>query len=456
MLAKNQTLEMTCTGLGAALEGVCRAEGQVVFVPGALPGETVRARVIKARKAFAVGKLEAVLNPSAARRTPLCPYYARCGGCQGQHMAYQATLAAKEAQVRDCLARIGGVQGADVGPAWGMDDPWRYRNKGAFPAGGEAGRPRIGLYAARSHEIVDAPEGCLLQTEGSDALVAAVRAWMTTGGVAPYDEETGRGLVRHVMTREAADGRMMLVLAVNGDGVPRAGDLVDRARAAVPGLSGIVLSEHRRATNVILGSTFHTLWGEGALQDTLAGYRIRVSPQTFLQVNRPQAERLYREALRLAALTGDETVWDLYCGCGTITLPLAARCRQAIGVEVVPEAVRDAEYNAEQNGVTNARFIAGAVEDVLGALLAEGRPDVAVIDPPRKGMDPAALAALVQAAPRRIVYVSCDPATLARDVGFLAANGYTVGSAQPVDMFGWTGHVETVVLLTRMAGRKDC
>lgn len=450
MLQKNQTLLLSCQGLGADFEGICRHEGQVVFVPGALPGEQVRVKIIKVQKRHALGRLEEILSPSPQRATPPCPYFPRCGGCTAQHMAYEETLRYKREQVRDCLVRIGGFESPDVREVLGMPAPLRYRNKGAFPVGGEASAPRIGCYAARSHTIVDAPRGCLLQTEQSDALVAAVRAWMAACHVPPYDEAAHRGLVRHIVTREAKDGGMLLVLVLNGQSVPGADALIEKARSAAPSLRGIALSENTRRTNVILGNAPRVLWGEGYLLDELAGCTLRVSPHTFFQVNRPQAEVLYRHALGFCALTGNETVWDLYCGCGSITLPLSKRARRVTGVEVVEAAVQDARENAWENGIAQAEFIAGATEAVLPALWrAQGTPDVVVMDPPRKGCDPAALRALSEIGPPRIVYVSCNPATLARDAALLRDAGYGLGPVQPVDMFPWTGHVEAVTWLAK-------
>lgn len=445
MLQKNKTYPMECTALGASFEGICRVDGQVVFVPGALPSETLDARIIKVTKRYAIGKLERLYTVAPDRIQPPCPYFPRCGGCAAQHLQYAATLAHKRRQVADCLERIGGFTTPPVAPTLGMEDPWRYRNKGAFPVGGMAGAPQIGMYAARSHAIIDQPAGCLLQTAQSDALVSAVRRWMTGCRIPPYDEMSHTGLVRHVMTREAADGSTLLLLIINGSAVPHGSALVEMTRAAAPGLRGVLLSENTRRTNVILGDRTHPLWGEDRLEDTVAGMRVQVSPQSFFQVNRIQADRLVALALEDAGLTGREHVWDLYCGAGTFTLPLAHAAAEVTGVEVVPEAIADAEGNARRNGIANASFVAGAVETVLpGLLRARGAPDVALLDPPRKGCAPEVLQALADAAPRRIVYVSCNPATLARDAGYLASHGYALQGVRPVDMFCWTEHVECV------------
>lgn len=450
MLQKNQVVEVVCTGLGADFEGVCRHDGQVVFVRGALPGEKMRAKVIKATKNYAVARMEQRLTVSPERVEPPCAYYPRCGGCTAQHLGYAETLRHKRQQVMDCLERIGGFSGPEVAETLGMEAPWRYRNKGAFPVGGRPGAPVLGIYAARSHDIVDAPAGCLLQTRQSDKLVDAVRRWMAAYKVETYVEELHRGLVRHVMTREAADGTSMLVLVINGKKIPYANELIAVAAEAAPGLRSIILSENTKRTNVILGDRLYTLWGEDALEDEIAGFRMRVSPRTFFQVNRVQAEALYAQAIEAAALTGHETVWDVYCGCGTITLPLLKRAKHVTGIEIVEDAIADARENARMNGVENVDFIAGAAEVVLPALVRkQGMPDVVVLDPPRKGCDPAALEAIAQARPGRIVYVSCNPATLSRDLKLLAEKGYVLGRVQPVDMFAWTGHVESVAFLHR-------
>lgn len=453
MLAKNQIVDICCTGLGADFEGICRHEGQVVFVPGALPGENIRARIIKVSKAYAIGKMEERRDASQERVTPPCPYYGRCGGCTAQHIDYDATLRYKRQQVIDCLTRIGGMDDPNVAPLLAMGNPWRYRNKAAFPVGyGKV--PQIGCYAPRSHTIIDAPAGCLLQSETSNALTAAVRHYMLANGVPGYDETAHRGLIRHVITREAKDGSAMLLLSIRGEQIPHAGELISLSRKSAPSLASIVLSENKRRTNVILGDRFHTLYGEDALMDSIAGFSMRVSPRTFFQVNREQAERLYQVVLSYAALTGSERVLDVYCGCGSITLPLASQAAEATGIEIVPDAIRDAQDNARRNGVENVSFLCGAAEHVLPEWIAtHGAPDVVVVDPPRKGCELEALHAIAKAAPQRIVYVSCNPATLARDVRLLAEQGYSVAKVQPVDMFCWTGHVECVVLL--MPTEKD-
>ncbi len=365
-------------------------------------------------------------------------------------MAYEETLLYKRRQVQDCLTRIGGLD-VQVPPVLGMDDPWHYRNKGAFPVGGHAGAPRIGFYAPRSHDLIDLPPtGCAIQREEANACVRAVREWMRQSGAALYDEAAHSGLVRHVMARVSRSGEVLFVLVVNGERVPQPELLVALLRRAVPTLTGAMLSVNTARTNVILGGRILPLWGRDYMIDELCGLRFRVSPLSFFQVNPAQTQRLYELALEFAALTGGETVVDAYCGAGTISLLLARRAARVVGIEIVEAAVRDAQDNAARNGIANAEFIAGASEEALPRLVAQGlRPDVAVVDPPRKGCEAAVLRAIAAAAPARIVYVSCNPATLARDAAVLASLGYAPVRVQCVDMFCWTGAVETVMLLVQ-------
>lgn len=449
-LQKNDVLEMAVQGYGTDAQGVCRygEEGFAVFVPGAIPGERIRVRIVKVEKRHAYGRLEQVIAPSETRVEPPCPVYRRCGGCAAQHMAYAATLAYKREQVRGCLARIGRID-TEVAPVLGMEHPWRYRNKGAFPVAGAAGEPHIGFFAPRSHEVIDAPAGCLIQHPVSDAAVAVIRAWMVQYRVAPYNEATHTGVLRHIMTRTTRAGGVMIVLISREPTLPAEAALISALTEHVPGLASVLLNHHDRRTNVILGAHLRTLWGTDTLEDTLHGLVFRVSPHSFFQVNPEQTEHLYAQALQYAALTGSETVVDAYCGAGTISLMLARDASRVIGIEVVPQAIADARHNAARNGISNATFIEGNAEELLPGLVAEGlKPDVVVMDPPRKGCDPALLQAIVRAEPLRVVYVSCNPATLARDAALLTAGGYRVDAVQPVDMFCWTGDVETCVLLS--------
>ncbi len=450
-LQKNQLLPLTVERFGMDAEGVCRtgAQGFCVFVPGALPSERILARIVKVEKRHAFARIEEIIESSPDRREPPCPVYKRCGGCVAQHMAYEATLAFKRAQVQDCLSRIGGLDIA-VPEVLGMADPWRYRNKGAYPVAGQADAPRIGFYAPRTHEVIDAPGGCLIQRAEADAAVAVVRRWITEHRVAPYDELTHSGIVRHILVRSTQAGQVMLVLVTRTADLPRQAELVAALRREVPAIASIQQNINDQRGNVILGKRMITLWGADTLEETLHGLTFRVSAQSFFQVNPVQTEALYALALDYAQLTGSETVIDAYCGAGTISLLLARHARKVIGIEVVPEAIADARHNARANGIGNAEFLCAEAERALPELVLQGlAPDVVVVDPPRKGCDPALLDAVLAAKPARVVYVSCNPATLARDAAHLAAGGYTATKVQPVDMFCWAGGIETVLLMER-------
>lgn len=450
MLAKNQCYEMTCESFGQDAQGVCRQDGIAVFVPGLLPGERARVRIVKPEKRYAFGRIEELLEKSPNRAEPFCPIYKRCGGCVCQHMTYETSLAFKRRQVQDLLERVGGLS-IEVPPVLGMAHPFGYRNKGAYPVAQVDGAPACGFFAPRSHDLIPLPQnGCAIQGEDSAKATQAVLAWMRQNNVPAYDELTGRGLVRHIMTRSTTHGELMVVLVVTRADIPKAGQLIELLKAAVSGLCSICLSINSRRTNVILGTDIHVLWGKDTMEDTLCGLRFSVSPLSFFQVNPAQTEKLYGLALEYAGLTGSETVVDAYCGAGTISLLLAQKAKKVIGIEIVPEAIQNANENAVRNHIENAEFHVGATEDLLPRLIADGlRPDVIVLDPPRKGCDPAVLDAIIAAAPKRVVYVSCGAPTLARDAKLLAEGGYTAEKVQCVDMFCWTGAVETVMVMSQ-------
>ena len=451
MLRKNDVFEMTCESFGQDAQGVCRHEGMAVFVPGLLPGETALVRIVKPEKRYAFGRVDRLLTASENRREPFCPIYKRCGGCSCQHMRYETSLEFKRDQVQELLRRVGGLD-VTVPPVIGMDEPYAYRNKGAYPVAAVNGQPACGFFAPRSHDLVPLPaEGCRIQREDSRDAVLAVLRWMKESGAAPYDEVTGRGLVRHVMTRSTRAGGLMVVLVVTSARVPQQQALIAALRDAVPGLVSLCLSVNSRRTNVILGTELHTLWGSPVMEDTLCGLTFSVSPLSFFQVNPAQTEKLYNLALEFAQLTGSETVVDAYCGAGTISLLLAQHARHIVGIEIVPEAIDNARENAARNGITNAVFRVGATEELLPRMVAQEalRPDVIVVDPPRKGCEEAVLEAITQAAPARVVYVSCGAPTLARDARFLCEHGYRVERVQCVDLFCWTGAVETVMSLVQ-------
>lgn len=446
-MRKNDILTLTCDAVGADMEGVCHADGMAVFVPGMLPGETAEVRIVKPQSRYAFGRLEkAAANPSPVRKEADCPAYPRCGGCTCRHMTYEATLEAKRKQVEDCFRRIGHID-VTVAPVIGMEDPSHYRNKTALPVGGTADSPVMGFYAPRSHAIIPA-EKCPNAMDPAAAISCAVLDWMKEFRIQPYNEELHTGLIRHIVIRVNREHKAMLTLVINGRELKYVRELVSRIEPL--GAVSLIISENRERTNVILGKTFRTLWGQDTLEDVLCGLKFSLSPASFFQVNPEQTEKLYRTALDFAELQPDDTLCDVYCGAGTITLMMAQHVRTALGIEVVPQAIDNAHGNAARNGITNVDFRLGAAEDVLPKLVAEGlRPDVIVVDPPRKGLEPIVIEAIAKAAPRRVVYVSCNVATQARDAALLCEAGYHVDRVQPVDMFCWTSGVESVASFSR-------
>ena len=444
-LEKNRIYRAHIDGYSSEGLGIARIDGQVVFVHGAVRGETCDVLVMKVLKNAAFGKIAALAEPSPARRQPDCPYYGRCGGCDFRHMSYEEELWAKRARVQDALTRIGGAE-VTVEEILGAEQPLHYRNKSIYPIS-PAGE--VGFYRARSHQVVHV-EHCLIQKPEADALAQAVRDYIARFQVEPYNEATGRGLLRHLYVRTSCRGESLACLLVNGSRLPHEQELVDMLRAAVPGVCGVVLGENTRRGNAILGDRYRTLWGRDYLTDTLCGLELRLSVPSFYQVNHDQAQRLYEKALEYAGLTGRELAVDLYCGAGTITQVLARRARHVIGGEIVPEAIRDAEDSARRNGVENVEFLCGDASRLAAELRQRGlRPDVICVDPPRKGLAPDVVEAAASMTPGRIVYVSCDPATLARDVARFAPLGYCPVRACAVDLFPGTAHVETVVLLSK-------
>ena len=444
-LEKNRIYRAHIDGYSSEGLGIARIDGQVVFVHGAVRGETCDVLVMKVLKNAAFGKIAALAEPSPARRQPDCPYYGRCGGCDFRHMSYEEELWAKRARVQDALTRIGGAE-VTVEEILGAEQPLHYRNKSIYPIS-PAGE--VGFYRARSHQVVHV-EHCLIQKPEADALAQAVRDYIARFRVEPYNEATGRGLLRHLYVRTSCRGESLACLLVNGSRLPHEQELVDMLRAAAPGVCGVVLGENTRRGNAILGDRYRTLWGRDYLTDTLCGLELRLSVPSFYQVNHDQAQRLYEKALEYAGLTGRELAVDLYCGAGTITQVLARRARHVIGGEIVPEAIRDAEDSARRNGVENVEFLCGDASRLAAELRQRGlRPDVICVDPPRKGLAPDVVEAAASMTPGRIVYVSCDPATLARDVARFAPLGYRPVRACAVDLFPGTAHVETVVLLSK-------
>ena len=449
-LEKNRIYRAHIDGYSSEGLGIARIDGQVVFVHGAIRGETCDVLVMKVLKNAAFGKIAALAEPSPARRQPDCPYYGRCGGCDFRHMSYEEELWAKRARVQDALTRIGGAE-ITVEEILGAEQPLHYRNKSIYPIS-PAGE--VGFYRARSHQVVHV-EHCLIQKPEADALAQAVRDYIARFQVEPYNEATGRGLLRHLYVRTSCRGESLACLLVNGSRLPHEQELVDMLRAAAPGVCGVVLGENTRRGNAILGDRYRTLWGRDYLTDTLCGLELRLSVPSFYQVNHDQAQRLYEKALEYAGLTGRELAVDLYCGAGTITQVLARRARHVIGGEIVPEAIRDAEESARRNGVENVEFLCGDASRLAAELRQRGlRPDVICVDPPRKGLAPDVVEAAASMTPGRIVYVSCDPATLARDVARFAPLGYHPVRACAVDLFPGTAHIETVVLLSKLQSKE--
>ena len=445
-LRKNQIHTVRIEGYADGGAGVARIGGRVVFVQGALRGESCEALILKVNKNVAFAKINKLLSPSAHRTTPDCPYYPRCGGCVWRHMEYAEEKQLKRQRVQDALARIGGSD-VQVEEILGADTVLRYRNKSIWPVspGGA-----VGFYRARTHEVINA-ERCLLVHPAAEAAADALREWMARYDVRGYDETTGEGLVRHLFARNNVRGETLLCVVANADALPHEAELVSALRGACPEAVGVVLNANARKTNVVLGDDYRTLWGSDTLEDTLCGLTFRLSVPSFYQVNHAQCEKLYAKAAEYAGLTGEETLLDLYCGAGTITLTMAKHAKRVIGAELVPEAIEDAKENAERNGIPNAEFFCGDAAAVAAKLAAEGlHPDVVTVDPPRKGLAEDVIQTIADMAPPRIVYVSCDPATLARDVKRFAERGYAAARACAVDMFPRADHVESVIRLDRI------
>ena len=449
-VTKNQDYEMNIDRLGTNGEGVGRVDGFTVFVEGALAGERVLVKIVKIARTYAYGKLLHIIQKSSHRIEPRCPYFKACGGCQLQHLTYDAQLDYKTEKVRDALERIGHLRDVTVHPAIGMDEPWNYRNKAQFPVGSVKGRPALGFYAARSHNLINI-EQCPIQHEVINRVVSLMREFIQTYNIPVYEESTQRGILRHVVIKVGFRSHQLMVIVVTNGELPRKKELVSLLRDGLPGITSIIQNIQTEKTNVVLGKKSIALWGSDFILDTIGNLKFRISPLSFFQVNPVQIEKLYGKVLEYANLTGKEKVVDAYCGIGTISLFLAGKAAKVYGVEAIPQAVRDAKENARLNGIENAEFLEGRSEAVLPRLSGLGlHPDVVVVDPPRKGCDPKLLNAIVKMAPERMIYVSCNPATLARDLNLMSENGYQAEEVQPVDLFPQTMHVETVVLMSRV------
>ena len=454
-IKKNDILTVEITDTGIEGEGIGKTDGFILFVKDAVIGDTVQVKVMKAKKNYAYAKLEKVLVPSPFRVQPPCPFHRQCGGCQLQPLSYEKQLEFKQNKIRNNLIRIGGFSpehiDACMEPIIGMEDPWHYRNKAQFPFGyDKEGNVVTGFYAGRSHNII-ANTDCALGVEENKTVLETILAYMKKYGVSAYDETSGKGLIRHVLIRKGfASGQLMACVVINGNKLPEEKTLAEELWK-IPGMTSVSVNVNSERTNVILGKKVRVLKGEEKIEDTIGDVVFRISPLSFYQVNPVQTKKLYGQALEYAGLTGEETVWDLYCGIGTISLFLAKKAKKVYGVEIVPEAIADAKENAARNGITNAEFFIGKAEEVLPQKYEEDGvyADVIVVDPPRKGCDEKCLETMVRMRPERIVYVSCDSATLARDLKYLGEMGYEVRKWRGCDMFPGTVHVETIVLMSR-------
>ena len=451
---KNDVFQVRIEDMSDTGEGIGKTDGFIWFVKDAVIGDVVEAKVMKTKKSYGFARLIQVLEPSACRVTPRCPSARQCGGCQLQAMSYEEQLRFKENKVRNNLSHIGGLTEIPMEPIIGMDEPWRYRNKAQFPFGKDKdGRIITGFYAGRTHAIIE-QEDCLLGVEENQPILDCIRGFMEEYHIAPYEEELHKGLVRHVLIRKGfATEELMVCLVLNGDvkklKAPEV--LVERLVKLFPShMASISCSINREKTNVIMGKEIVNLHGPGYITDYIGNVCYRISPLSFYQVNPVQTQKLYGTALEYAGLTGEETVWDLYCGIGTISLFLAQKAKKVYGVEIIPQAIDDARANAKLNHFENVEFFVGKAEEVLPEQYEKNQvyADTIVVDPPRKGCDSVCLDTIVKMAPEKVVYVSCDSATLARDVKYLGERGYEVKRVKTVDMFPWSGHVETVVLLS--------
>lgn len=452
ILAAKQLIQMKITGLGSSGEGVGKYEGFTVFAQGGLPEELVQVLITTVKKTYAQGKVVKVLETSGERVKPACPVYKECGGCQLQHLSYKGQLEVKRQQVVDALERIGHCKNLTVEQTLGAEDPWHYRNKMQVPvAQGFKGKLAIGCFAAGTHKVINV-DNCLIQNEINNQIAQVVRQWMQQYKIPAHQEDKRTGMVRHIMGRVGVNtGEVMAVLITSQLMIPHLKDLGKMLREQIKGFTTLVLNVNTRHTNVIMGPQSKVIVGPGFIKDKLGAFTFNISPQSFFQVNTKQAEVLYNTALDFAQLTGKENVIDVYCGTGTITLFLAQKAKKALGIEIVPEAIKDAKENARNNKVTNADFICDDAAKALPKLVEEGvRPDVIVLDPPRAGCDGAVLEAIAGVKPKRVVYVSCNPASLARDVAIMRDKGYRLDKVQPVDMFCASSHIECVVLMSRV------
>lgn len=462
IMKKNDVITVTVEDMGIAGEGIGKVDGYTLFIKDAVIGDMVEAKIMKAKKNYGYARLMKIIRPSQYRVEPKCLAARQCGGCQIQAMSYDKQLEFKEQKVKNNLMRIGGIPGevldSILEPACGMEQPYRYRNKAQYPVGRDKNGSLIaGFYAGRTHQIIPCQD-CSLGVEVNSDILRMILEFMEKYQIEPYDEERHKGLVRHILLRYGfATGEIMVCLVLNGRKLPHAKELTGRL-SEIRGMTSITVSVNTEKTNVIMGDEIITLWGQDYITDYIKDVKYQISPLSFYQVNPVQTRKLYETALQYAGLTENETVWDVYCGIGTISLFLAQKAGKVYGVEIVPQAIEDAKKNAEINGMDNVEFYVGKAEEILPKFYADyaashpgqqARADVMVVDPPRKGCEESVLDTMVQMQPQRIVYVSCDSATLARDVKYLRERGYELEKGRVVDMFPQTCHVETVVLIQR-------
>ena len=453
MVEKNKEYILDIISVGYEGEGIAKIEGYPIFIEGAILGEKVKVLIVKVKKNYAYGKLIEVIESSSERIEPKCSIYKRCGGCTVQHMSYKKQLDYKFERVKDCITKIGGLSEELVKYPIGMDNPERYRNKVQLPVGMVKGKLNIGFYASRSHNIIDL-DTCLIQDKVADKVTNIARQWMLKYNIQPASVDgvfNKKGLIRHIMIRKGfTTNEVMVVLVSTKDKVPYINEFINEIVDKIDGIKSIVLNVNKENTNVILGQECITLWGEDTITDYIDNFKFNISPLSFFQVNPVQTEKLYSKALEYAGLTGEETVFDAYCGTGTITLFLSQKAKKVYGVEIIEPAIINARENARINNIENAEFFVGKSEEVIPELIEKGiRPEVIVVDPPRKGCDIKLLESIGKAKPEKVVYVSCDPSTLARDLKILEEQGYKTKEVQPVDMFPMTSHIENVTLLVK-------
>ncbi len=451
LIAKNDSIELSIDAMSSDGSGIGRYEGMAIFVPLAAVGDKIRCKILKVQKNYAFGKIEEILEPSVNRIDSDCPHFEKCGGCSLRHISYEEEARLKSDKVRDCIERIGGLKDIPFEPIISAPSRQGYRNKAQIPVGlDKDGKLIMGFYAGHSHRIIDAKH-CLLQPEEFGVISDVFRDWFEQYGDSVYNEETHKGVIRHLYLRRGEmTGEIMVCVVINADKLKNADKLCAMLRENVPSMTSFILNTNKEKTNVILGKKCRTVWGNDTISDELCSLRFNISPLSFYQVNRTQAERLYNKATEYACLTGNKTLMDLYCGAGTIGLSMAHKVKKLIGVEIIDAAIENAKVNAAENGISNAEFICGDAAKAADMLEKRGeKPDVIIIDPPRKGCAAELIETISKMSPKRVVYVSCDPATLARDLKIFDEKGFKAQNVTPADLFPGTAHVETVVSLIK-------